>query len=337
MKTTITLVVFIAVAGAGLVLAAGSPQVGQQPAGATGATQGQPPTAAGPDEHAIRGGVEAFSKLYSSADAQGLAELFLDDAVLVDPEGNETKGKAALAQMYAAAFQESPGLKLETKVQEVRFLTPDVARVEGKSQLSAADGDADDFTRFSVLLVRRDGKWRIAEVREYAAPAGDLVPYDRLKDLEWMVGDWVDESDNNRVQSSVRWADNKSFLVRTYSVEMQGEKGSSGTMFIGWDPQSGQIKSWLFDSNGGHGDGLWTRTGDTEWVVKAQGVLVDGRPTSATQIHMVINKDSVKTSSIDRIIGGQVAPDILDIIMVRKAPSPGSPSTKPTATQTPKS
>ena len=104
---------------------------------------------------------------------------------------------------------------------------------------------------------------------------------------------------------------------------MQGEKGSSGTMFIGWDPQSGQIKSWLFDSNGGHGEGLWTRTGDKEWVVKAQGVLRDGRPTSATQIHTIINKDSVKTSSIDRIIGGQVAPDIVDVVMVRKAPGAG--------------
>ena len=63
-----------------------------------------------------------------------------------------------------------------------------------------------------------------------------------------MVGDWVDESDNNRVESSVRWADNQSYLVRNYKVELQGEKRSSGTMFIGWDPQSGQIKSWLFDS-----------------------------------------------------------------------------------------
>ena len=190
------------------------------------------------------------------------------------------------------------------------------------------------FNRFTALLVRRDGKWKIAEIREHAAPPADVSPYERLRDLEWMVGDWVDESDNSRVQSSVRWADNQSYLVRTYKIEMPGEKGSSGTMFIGWDPQSGQIKSWLFDSNGGHGEGLWTRTGDKEWVVKAQGVLRDGRPTSATQIHTIINKDSVKTSSIDRIIGGQVAPDIVDVVMVRKAPAAGrgrAPAAKPAA------
>jgi hypothetical protein len=144
-----------------------------------------------------------------------------------------------------------------------------------------------------------------------------------------MVGDWVDESESVKSSSTIRWADSQSFLVRTYQVEVKGEKATSGTMFIGWDPQTGQIKSWLFDSNGGHGEGLWTRTGEKEWVVKAQGVLRDGRPTSATQIHVILNKDSVKTSSIDRIIGGQIAPDIADVVMVRKPPQPGGARARP--------
>jgi uncharacterized protein (TIGR02246 family) len=337
MRTTFALIGLLALAGAGLVMAAGSPQQ-QQPAAAAvnpaPAQPGvqQPKLAPSPEEQAIVAGVEAFTKLYSAANAEGLADLFIDDASIIDPEGVETRGKAAVAEMYATAFQQSPGLKVNTKVDEVRFLTPDVVRVHGESQLSSAASDASDFNKFNVLLVRRDGAWKIAEIREIAAPAADVTPYERLQELEWMVGDWVDESDNSRVQSNVRWADNQSYLVRSYKVEMQGEKGSSGTMFIGWDPQSGQIKSWLFDSNGGHGEGLWVRTGDKEWVVKAQGVLRDGRPTSATQIHTIINKDSVKTSSIDRIIGGQVGPDIVDVVMVRKAPEPGGTAgTKPAA------
>jgi uncharacterized protein (TIGR02246 family) len=340
MRMTFATIGLLAVAGAGLVMAAGGPQP-QQPAApaatpapapaavpAQAATE-QPKPPPSPEEKAIIDGVSAFGALYSAANAEALAELFVDDASIIDPDGNETRGKAAVAEMYGAAFQESPGLKVQSRVDEVRFLTPDVARVHGESQLSSATGDASEFTRFNALLVRRDGKWKIAEIRESAAPPADVTPYERLQDLEWMVGDWVDESDNSRVHSSVRWADNQSYLVRTYKIEMQGEKGASGTMFIGWDPQSGQIKSWLFDSNGGHGEGLWTRTNDKEWVVKAQGVLRDGRPTSATQIHTMINKDSVKTSSLDRIIGGQVAPDILDIVMVRKAPSPADAVTAP--------
>jgi hypothetical protein len=42
-------------------------------------------------------------------------------------------------------------------------------------------------------------------------------------------------------------------------------------------------------------------------------VLYVGRPNSVPQSHRIISKHSVKTSSIDRFIGGQVAPDVLDV------------------------
>jgi uncharacterized protein (TIGR02246 family) len=303
-------------------------------------TPAQTTAAAAPSaaEKPIRDLVDAFAKAYNTPNMQALGALFADDANLVDSGGEMTRGKQAIAENYASAFEENPGLKLEPKVQEIRFLTPDVARVEGQTRLTTTKGDASEFTRFSSLAVRRDGKWLVAEIREYAAPVEDVSPYDRLKELEWMVGDWVDESDNVKSSSSVRWADNKSFLIRTFQVEVKGETSSSGTMFVGWDPQTAQIKSWIFDSHGGHGEGLWTRTGDKEWVVKAQGVLRDGRPNSATLIHTVLNNDSVKSSSIDRIIGGQVAPDIADVVMVRKPPQPGvAPSGAATAPAQPAS
>jgi uncharacterized protein (TIGR02246 family) len=285
-----------------------------------------------PEQKTVADTVQAFSKAYSAADAEALGGFFTDDVVVTDPEGNETRGKAAVTDMYAGSFKENPGLRLESQVAEVRFITPDVARVEGQTRLSAG-GDASEFTRFSSLLVRKDGKWQSAEIREYTAPAEDITPYERLKDLEWMVGHWVDESGNNKVEVDVRWADNNSYLIRTFTVNVQGEKASSGTMFIGWDPQTGQIKSWVFDSEGGYGEGLWTRTGENEWIVKAQGVLRDGRPNSATQVHTIQNKDSVKTNSIDRIIGGVVAPDVTAVVMVRKPPQPSVGGAAPNPAQ----
>jgi uncharacterized protein (TIGR02246 family) len=286
-------------------------------------------SAVGAEEKPIRDLVEAFAKAYSAPDVKALAALFTDDASVVDPAGETTRGKSAIAEMYASSFAENPSLKLEAKVQELRLLTPDVARAEGQTRLGTDIGDATEFTRFSSVLVKRDGKWLVAEIREYAAPADEISSYDRLKELEWMVGDWVDESGSGKSTSTVRWADDHSFLIRTYQIEVKGEKPTSGTMFVGWDPQTGQIKSWLCDSNGGHGTGLWTRTGEKEWVVKAQGVLRDGRPNSATQIHVIINKDSVRTSSIDRIVGGQIAPDIADLVMIRKPPHPGGRPSQP--------
>jgi uncharacterized protein (TIGR02246 family) len=201
-------------------------------------------------EKPIRDLVDSFAKAYSAPDVSALAALFTDEANVVDSEGESTRGKPAIADMYASSFEENPKLKLEPKVQEIRFLTPDVARVEGQTRLSTETGDASEFARFSSLLVKRDGKWLVAEIREYPAPVEDVSSYDRLKELEWMVGDWVDESESVKSSSNVRWADNKSYLIRDYQVEVNGEKSTSGTMFVGWDPQTGQIKSWLFDSNG---------------------------------------------------------------------------------------
>jgi uncharacterized protein (TIGR02246 family) len=298
-----------------------------QPAAAQAQSAATP--AASPEEKPIRDLIDGFAKAYSAPDIKALAGYFTEEADVVDSAGESTRGKAAIGEMYASSLEENPNLKLEPKVEEIRFLTPDVARVQGQTRLSTDTGDASEYTRFSTLAVKRDGKWLLAEIREYAAPVEDISSYDRLRELEWMVGDWVDESEGVKASSNVRWADNESFLIRTYQVEVQGEKAKSGTVFIGWDPQTGQIKSWLFDSEGGHGEGLWTRTDEKEWVVKAQGVLRDGRPTSATQIHVVLNKDSAKTSSIDRIVGGEIAPDIADVVMVRKPPQPGGAQPPP--------
>jgi uncharacterized protein (TIGR02246 family) len=339
MRATTLTVTSIAMAAAVLFAAAraqtGNAQPAQTGPGGQGQAAAQPARQLGAtaDEKAMLDGIAGFAKAYGAANAGAIADLFLDESMIVNPEGSAVRGKAAIAAMYDAAFKESPGLKLEATVEDIRFVTTDLARIEGKTRLSTSNGDASEFTGFSALLVRRDGNWRIAEMHEYAAPAADVTPYERLKELEWLVGEWVEEGDKAKSQSSVRWADNQSYLIRTYSIEPQGEKPSSGTMFIGWDPQSGQIKSWLFNSEGGHGEGLWNRTGDNEWVIKATGVLRDGRPTSATQIQTMVNKDTVKVSSIDRIIGGVVAPDITDVIMVRKPPQPSGGAPKPAGTQ----
>src|SRR5262249_49782429 len=90
-----------------------------------------------------------------------------------------------------------------------------------------------------------------------------------------------------------------------------------------WDPKSGQIHSWLFDSDGGRGEGVWTRASDTEWIIRAEGVGRDGSPSSATQVMTVVGKDAVKTSSVDRIIGGEVAQDIDEGLVVGKPPAAG--------------
>ena len=151
-----------------------------------------------------------------------------------------------------------------------------------------------------------------------------------------MVSDWVDESEDVQVSTTVRWGQGKACLVRDYSVQIKGEPATSGLMIIAWDPQTQQIRSWIFNADGSRGVATWTRATDNQWVVKAHGSTDEGEHTSATQVISLINKDAIRTSSTDRIIGDEIAGDLDDIIMVRKPRAPGAASTAPKPATSPR-
>lgn len=310
-------------------LAQQAPAPAQAPAAAAAAP-------ASPAEAEIRSRFDAFVQAFNDVKPEAVTAFFTDEGALIDGEGQVSRGKEAITEVYTAALSADPAPKLGAQVDTVRQLTADVAQIEGDAQITI--GDVPQLSRFTALLVRKDGQWRMAELRDEPIPAP--LPesnYERLKEVEWMVGDWVDESQDSRISSSIRWALSKNFLVRNYSVEVNGEKAMSGVMWLGYDPRTDQLKSWVFDSRGGYGEAHWTRTGDNQWVLKANGVMRDGSPTSATQIINLVNKDVVQQSSIDRIVGGEVAPDIAPVTMVRKPPDPnaapaaGAPAAAPAA------
>jgi hypothetical protein len=206
-----------------------------------------------------------------------------------------------------------------------------VAIEEGASQLQgpAADGsDAADFIPYTAVFVKQNGKWLHAVVRDYVlADAADAAPAaegERLKELEWMVGEWVEEAGESKSLSTCRWAQNNNFLVWEYTVEAEGANAPGGMSVIGRCPLTGQIKSWVFDANGGHGEATWTQHGEGLWVVKASGVLGDGRTASATQYVTRMGDDVASWTSVDRVAGGTVQPDISEYIIARKPPQPVS-------------
>jgi uncharacterized protein (TIGR02246 family) len=287
-----------------------------RPAAAASAT-----TAA--SENSVRATIAAYIAAYNQRDAAKLVELFTPDGTLIDSENVATRGPEAIAKEFADAFAERSDYTLQGKIERTRLITPDVAQAEGVSRL-VSPKEATITNQFVVLLARQSGDWRIVEIREYPAPVASISPDERLKELEWMVGDWVDESEDAQVRSTVRWGQGKGYLVRDYSVQVKGEPATSGLMIIAWDPQTEQIKSWIFNADGSRGEGSWTRATDNQWVVKAHGTTGDGRATSATQVISLVNKDAIKTSSTDRVIGGEIARDIEDIIMVRKPSPPGT-------------
>ena len=54
-----------------------------------------------------REALAAFANAYNTADVTAMAGLFTDDASVVDSNGDEVRGKAAIVEMYTAAFEEA--------------------------------------------------------------------------------------------------------------------------------------------------------------------------------------------------------------------------------------
>lgn len=280
------------------------------------------PTQAKNDEAGVTALLGALVEAYNKADAKALEGLFAPDAVSIDSDGNETTGAEAIVAQYAAAFEGGATAKLAGQGTAVRFVTPVVARVTGLFQL-LDDSDAPFCAgHYSLLATKTEGKWRIADLHDYSVIMSEPASNEeQLQELAWMVGDWVDQSEDMTVTTKIAWAENRNFLVRTYTLEIDGEPAASGTQWIGWDPSTEQIKSWVFDSEGGHGQGIWTSVGEA-WVIKATGVLRSGDSTSATQIIEKVNGDVTKFSSRERVVGGELLPDIPEVFMVRKPPEP---------------
>ena len=123
-----------------------------------------------------------------------------------------------------------------------------------------------------------------------------------------MVGEWLDENSDSVVHATCRWSDDKNFLLRDFVIHVQGKPVMNVTQRIGWDPVTKQIKSWVFDSEGGYGDALWSRNGN-QWIIKSQVSLPDGRIATATNVLTRSGLNTARWASTERTVGGQLIPD----------------------------
>ena len=270
------------------------------------------------DEEQIRKAVVAFVELYNAHKAGEVAALFTADARMVYADGTEVNGREGIRQSFEEAFQSNPKIVVSVVVDSIRFLTPEVAVEEGATMLFPDGEMLTSRDRYTVLHLKRDGKWQMQSVR--VVEEESLSAYGELQPLEWLIGDWVDEGREELVEAKFRWDENKSFLLEEFQVVRDGDVILKGSQRIGWDPQAKQVRSWIFDSAGGFGDVTWTPAGD-DWICKAKGVRPDGLSASATRRLTRAGKDRVLWTSTDRILGDAALPG-LQVTMVRKAPQP---------------
>jgi hypothetical protein len=139
-----------------------------------------------------------------------------------------------------------------------------------------------------------------------------------LKELEWIIGSWIDQDEDATVQTDCDWTKNQNFINRSFAVVVGDEVDMAGMQIIGWDPVAKQIRSWIFDSDGGFAEGKWTRKGDDRWLIQQNGTLPDGGKTSAVNIITRVDDNSFTWQSVNREVNGDILPNVDEVLVVRR-------------------
>jgi len=268
------------------------------------------------EEAAIRKKADSYAKAFNRQDPKALANLWAEDAEYVNPRTGETlEGRNEIEEAFQATFKEKNNAKIEIKISSITFPKRNQA-VETGTVIVTSSNEEPNQTAYKATYENRNGDWLLTNVREV-----DLIEpvtnFDQLKDLEWLIGDWVDEDEDVRIVTHTQWDKYKNFITQKFSIFTEGTLELEGRQLITWDPIKGQIRSWVFDSDGGFGEASWRKEGKN-WIVEAAHTLTDGRRASAVNIYTPVNQNSYTWESTGREVGGELLPNVDPVTVVRK-------------------
>jgi len=261
---------------------------------------------------------EALTAAFNAGNVDAVVEMFLTDGELIDESGLLYRGQSELRELFSQYFAKFPGAKLSLRIDSIRKMGDHVAIEEGTRFLTAGES-AFAQVGYIATLAKQDGKWKLASIREFddqPAPTSG----ERLQSLAWLVGDWVSESSDLAVRISYRWDEDKNFLIGKFHATREGQVVLKTEQKVGWDPLSGKFRSWLFDSDGGFGGGLWTPTEDG-WIIKSESTDAGGTVGFATVVYRQLDQDRYQMIGTDRLIGNETAEDF-DVTVTRAPPKP---------------
>jgi uncharacterized protein (TIGR02246 family) len=261
------------------------------------------------DEAAVRKATADFIKAVEKGDAKAVAAAWTENGEYIDDDGTTLRGRAAIETAYAAAFAKKKNPKLEITIESVRFPSKDTAIEEGYAKTYKGEGDQPTTSRYSVLHVREGGRWLMALLREWPDEGVSL------RDLDWLIGTWEAKTEDAAVRTIYAWDAKKNAIRCQITINGKG-RNDSATQILLKDPRGGKLRSWLFDDDGGFGDGVWTRDGK-RWVIAATGVQADGGELTATNILTPVDKDTFIWQSTERTLDGEELPNIPPVKVTR--------------------
>jgi uncharacterized protein (TIGR02246 family) len=280
----------------------------------------------------IRKLLTVMEERFNQGDAKGLAACWTPSGDFVNQSGDRFEGRANIEKAFQQSFSARKKCTMQARLLALRIVNDGLALVDVLPDVKPRPASQASDANLSLVLINRDGRWLIENARETrSAP----LQVQHLKELEWLVGDWtgvVAPQSGVALRSTCGWTDSRAYLIRKFTVEGKNGVLHSGTEVIGWDPRARRIRSWTFDSDGGFGENVWVQDGN-RWLIKYSGTLANGNDVSATHVIAIVDADTLKIQSKDRIADGQRQPDVPEVTLKRQkkteAPSKTAEPQKP--------
>ncbi len=268
------------------------------------------------EEGIISNGVGKYAEAFNAHDTNAIGEMWTDDGSYVNMTTNETyEGKQAIKDYYTKLFNEDGAEKIKTDISTTYSLSDIEAVAKGLAIITFKDG-TEKKEAFVAQFIQSNGKWLLQNVS-----INDLEPplshFEKLKDLDWLVGDWIDDDDNIDVDYSYAWDQYKNFLTQNFALSVLDQEVLTGIQIIGWDPTQESVKSWIFDSDGGFGEATWDKQDDT-WYATVKFTLPQGGVGSAMHVYKKIDDNLYTFSSENRVVDGNLLPNIGPFKVIRE-------------------
>lgn len=268
----------------------------------------------------LKAAAAAFEKAFNAGDSKAIAAQFTENAESVAEDGEVVAGRANIEARFAGLFKEFPKARIAVELTSLRQLGPDVAVEDGYSTTTFSPDEPGSRSPYTVVHLKRDGQWLIASVRDFPEETAEATAHEQLQALEWLVGHWVDESPDGRVETTCQWSDDGNYLLQDYVVKTRRGAVMKGQQRIAWDPRRHTIRSWAFDHSGAFTEATWTPLDDA-WILKVEGVTPDGHGVSVTRLVTPVNGDSFQLDSTSLVVGNELLPDT-SVRVVRRPPAP---------------
>lgn len=257
----------------------------------------QSPARPAVDEPAVRKTLADFTAAFEKGDVAAAAGFLTSGAELVPDGGPAVRGREAVQKAFAQHFGKAAKVKIDLAAEATHFPSRDTAVEEGRLTVTPAAGGKTTTLRYSVMLVREDGKWLIASIREWVGGASPLA------DLDWLIGTWVAKRADAEVQTTYDWFGDKTFIRAQFTVR-EKNRTYTGLQLIGFHPAAGEWRTWTFEHDGGIGEGAVYADGH-RWVFEGVTFLSNGSVVETSNVLIPVDRDTITWLPVNLTVDGE--------------------------------